>query len=325
MVSPERGQKNAAVFILKIITGQSGWFSLINTKPPDAGDSVCQTSGSGFHPTQPGITSVKNRLFLALTVNIKTLQRGLLLLVAGVMSAMAHASDVSVLSTVAFKPVFARLAEQYQANTGNTLHITYGTIASLKKQIDGGATADVIILSRPVLDALQAQGKVARGSIVNTGSSYVAIGIRAGAPRPDISTVEKLKLALLSAKSVSYADPAKGGASGVYFASVLRQLGIAEQLKNRTVLVPGAEAGEMVAKGRAEIAVAQASEIAAVPGTQVVGPLPGAFNRTIVFAAGTGATSTSPAAARALISLLNSPTGIAVLKSTGMDAAPDKP
>ncbi|MNG54585.1 molybdate transporter periplasmic protein [compost metagenome] len=238
---------------------------------------------------------------------------------------MAQASDVSVISTVAFKPAFARLAEQYQANTGNTLHITYGTIASLKKQIDGGATADVIILSRPVLDKLQEQGKVARGSVVNTGRSYVAIGVRAGATQPDISTVEKLKSALLPAKSVSYADPAKGGASGVYFAGVLRQLGIAEQLQNRTVLVPGAEAGEMVAKGRAEIAVAQASEIAAVPGTQVVGPLPGEFNRTITFAAGIGPTSTVPVAARALITLLNSPTGIAVLKSGGIDATPDKP
>ncbi|HGM5324764.1 TPA: molybdate ABC transporter substrate-binding protein [Serratia marcescens] len=268
---------------------------------------------------------MKNSLFLALTFNIKTVQRGLLLLLAGMMSTMAQAGDVSVMSTVAFKPALTRLAEQYQQDTGNTLHMTYGTIAGLKKQIDGGATADVIVLSRPVLDALQEQGKVARGSIVNTGSSYVAIGVRAGASQPDISTVEKLKSALLSAKSIAYADPAKGGASGVYFAGVLRQLGIAEQLKNRTVLVPGAEAGEMVVQGRAEIAVAQASEIAAVPGTQVVGPLPGEFSRTMIFAAGIGATSTAPAAARALITLLNSPTGIAVLKSGGMGAAPDKP
>ncbi|HHA1936110.1 TPA: molybdate ABC transporter substrate-binding protein [Enterobacter ludwigii] len=268
---------------------------------------------------------MKKSLFLALTVNIKTLQRGLLLLLAGMISSVAQAGEISVISTVAFKPAFARLAEQYQANTGNTLHITYGTIAGLKKQIEKGATADVYILSRPVLDELQEQGKVVRGSIVNIGSSYVAIGVRAGAPRPDISTTAKLKSALLSAKSVSYADPAKGGASGVYFAGVLRQLGIAEQLQNRTVLVPGAEAGEMVMSGRAEIAVAQASEIAAVPGMQVVGPLPGEFNRTIIFAAGIGATSTSPAEARALIALLNSPAGVAVLRAGGMDVAPARP
>ncbi|HGM5323932.1 hypothetical protein AAY84_04285 [Serratia marcescens] len=264
---------------------------------------------------------MKENLFVALTFNARMLQQGLLLLLAGMMSAMAQASDLNVMSTVAFKPAFAKLAKQYLQDTGTTLHITYGTIASLKKQIDGGATADVILLSRPVLDALQEQGKVTRGSIVNIGSSYVAIGVRAGTSKPDISTTEKLKTALLSAKSISYADPAKGGASGVYFASVIRQLGIAEQLKNRTVLVPGAEAGEMVVQGRAEIAVAQASEIAAVPGTQVVGPLPGAFNRTIIFAAGIGATSTASVAAHALITLLTSPIGVATLNAGGMDAA----
>ncbi len=178
-----------------------------------------------------------------------------------------------------------------------------------------------MILSRPVLDGLQTQGKVAKGSIVNLGSSYVAVGVRAGAPKPDISTAEKLKAALLAARSISYADPAKGGASGVYFAKVLDRLGIADQMKSRTHLVPGAEAGELVARGEVEMGIAQASEIAAVPGTQVVGPLPGDLNSAIVFAVGVGATSKDPAAARSLIELLTGPTGAAVLKSKGMDPA----
>lgn len=178
-----------------------------------------------------------------------------------------------------------------------------------------------MILSRPVLDALQAQGKVTQGSIVNVGSSYVAIGVRTGAPKPDISTAEKLKTALLATKSISYADPAKGGASGVYFAKVIDRLGIADQMKSKTVLVPGPEAGELVAKGEVERGVAQASEIAAVPGTQVVGPLPGDLNSAIVFAVGIGSTSKDPAAAKSLIELLTSPTGAAVLKSKGMDPA----
>ena len=138
---------------------------------------------------------------------------------------------------------------------------------------------------------------------------------------PDIGTVEQLKTALLAAKSISYADPAKGGASGVYFAKVIDRLGIAEQMKSKTVLVPGAEAGELVAKGEVEMGVAQASEIAAVPGAQVVGPLPGDLNSVIVFAVGIGSTSKDPAAARSLIELLTGPTGSAVLKSKGMDPA----
>jgi molybdate transport system substrate-binding protein len=233
----------------------------------------------------------------------------------------AVAADVKVMSTVALTPTLDELAPKYESGTGNKLTIVYSTIAELKKRIDAGETADVMILSRSVLDGLQTQGKIAQGSIANVGSSYVAIGVRTGAPKPDISTAEKLKAALLAAKSISYADPAKGGASGVYFAKVLDRLGITDQMKSKTVLVPGAEAGELVAKGEVEMGVAQASEIAAVPGAQVVGPLPGDLNSAIVFAVGIGSTSKDPAAAKSLIELLTGPAGAAVLKSKGMDPA----
>jgi molybdate transport system substrate-binding protein len=175
------------------------------------------------------------------------------------------------------------------------------------------------MLSRPVLDDLVKQGKVTQASVVNIAASYVAVGVRAGAPIPDISTAEKLKAALLATKSISYADPAKGGASGVYFAKVLERLGIAEQMKPKTKLVPNAQAGELVASGDAEMGVAQASEIAAVPGTQVVGPLPGELNNRITFTVGIGSTSQNPAAAKVLIDLMTSPAAAAVMKSKGMD------
>lgn len=232
----------------------------------------------------------------------------------------ASAAEVKVMSTVALTPALDELAPKYEAG-GNHLTIVYGTIAALKKQIDDGATADVLILSRPVLDDLQTQGKVTTNSIANVGTSYVAVGVRAGAPVPDISTAEKLKAALLATKSISYADPAKGGASGIHIAKVIDRLGITEQMKSKTILVPGAQAGELVAKGEAEMGVAQASEIAAVPGTTVVGPLPGEFNSQITFSAGVGATSQNPTAAKSLIELLTGPAGKAVLKSKGMDPA----
>jgi len=241
------------------------------------------------------------------------------LLALGVAAPAAHAAEVKVMSTVALTPTLDELIPKYESSSGNKLMIVYSTIADLKKRIDAGETADLMILSRPVLDDLQTQGKVAQGSIVNVGRSYVAIGVRAGAPQPDISTLEKLKAALLATKSISYADPAKGGASGVYFAKVLDRLGIADQMKSKTVLVPGAEAGELVAKGEVEMGVAQASEIAAIPGTQVVGPLPGDLHREMIFSVGIGSTSKDPGAAKSLIELLTSPTGAAVLKSKGMD------
>jgi molybdate transport system substrate-binding protein len=225
------------------------------------------------------------------------------------------------MSTVALTPTLDELIPKYESSSGNKLTIVYSTIADLKKRIDAGETADLMILSRPVLDDLQTQGKVAQGSIVNMGRSYVAIGVRAGAPQPDISTAEKLKAALLATKSISYADPAKGGASGVYFAKVLDRLGIADQMKSKTVLVPNAQAGELVAKGEVEMGVAQASEIAAVPGTQVVGPLPGDLHSEMIFSVVIGSMSKDPAAAKSLIELLTNPTGAAVLKSKGMDPA----
>lgn len=235
-------------------------------------------------------------------------------------AAGAHAAEVKVMSTVALTPTLNELKSKYESG-GNQLTVVYSTIAELKKRIEAGETADVMLLSRPALEDLQTQGKVAKGSVVNVGKSYVAVGVRTEAPSPDISTTEKLKAALLATKSISYADPAKGGASGVYFAKVLDRLGIADQMKSKTVLVPGAQAGELVAKGEVEMGVAQASEIASVPGAKVVGPLPGDLNSEIIFAAGVGATTKDPAAAKSLIDLLTGPTGAAVLKSKGMDPA----
>ncbi|HET7888893.1 MAG TPA: substrate-binding domain-containing protein [Bradyrhizobium sp.] len=230
----------------------------------------------------------------------------------------ALAAELKVMSTVALTPALDELKLGFESN-GNRLTIVYSTIAELKKRIDAGETADVIMLSRPVLDELARQGKVTEGSIVNIGMSYVAVGVRAGAPLPDISTAEKLKAALLATRSISYADPAKGGASGVYIAKVIDRLGIAEEMKPKTTLVPNAQAGELVARGEVEMGVAQASEIAAVPGTQVVGPLPGDLNSSIIFAIGAGSTSQSPSAAKALIELMTSPAALDVMKSKGMD------
>ena len=231
-----------------------------------------------------------------------------------------RAAEIKVMSTVALTPALDELAPKYESS-GNHLTIVYDTIAVLKKRIDGGETADVVILSHPILQELEDKGKVAKGSSVDIGASYVAVGVRAGAPLPDISTPEKLKAALLATKSISYADPSKGGASGIYIAKVIDRLGITDQMKDKTVLVPNAQAGELVARGEVEMGVAQASEIAAVPGTHVVGPLPGDLNSRIVFSVGIGSASQNAAAARSLIELLASPAGAAVLKSKGMDPA----
>ena len=187
------------------------------------------------------------------------------------------------MTSVALTSVFDEIAPQFQQATGNKLKIGFSLIADIKKRMIAGETADVIILSRPAMDDLQKLDKFAPGSVANIAGTPVAMAARAGTARPDISSVDALKRTLLDAKMIVYADPAKGGASGVYFAHVIDQLGIADQLKSKTILVPGAQSAELVAKGVAEIGVAQGSEILPVPGAQLVGPLPGQFASMTVF------------------------------------------
>ena len=172
-------------------------------------------------------------------------------------------------------------------------------------------------MSRPVIDELDKQEKFASGGITNIAGTPVALAIRAGAPKPDISTVDALNCTLLAAKSIVYADPAKGGAAGVYFARVVDRLGIADQLKSKIILVPGAQAPELVAKGDAEIGVAQTSEIVPVAGAEVLGPLPGEFASTTLFTAGIGATTKVPEAAKSLIQFLTGPVARPVLSAKG--------
>jgi molybdate transport system substrate-binding protein len=231
----------------------------------------------------------------------------------------ADAAEVKVLTSVALTSALDELAPQFERTTGNKLTIGYGLIADIRKRILEGETADVIILSRPVMDELQKQDKVGAGPITNVVGTAVSVAARAGGPKPDMSSVDAFKRSLLAAKSVVYADPAKGGASGVHFASVLDRLGIAEQMKPKTILVPGAQAADVVAKGEAELGVAQASEIVPVAGAQLVGPLPGEYGRVTVFSAGTGAGSKAPDAAKALIQFLTGPTAAPVFKSKGFE------
>jgi molybdate transport system substrate-binding protein len=237
--------------------------------------------------------------------------------VAMIGGAYAEPAEVKVLTSIALTSALDELAPQYERSTGNKLKIEYSLIADIKKRILAGETADVIMLSRPAMDDLQKQDKFAPGSVANVAGTPVAVTARAGAPKPDISSVDALKRTLLAAKSIVYADPAKGGASGVYFAHVVDQLGIADQLKSKTILVPGAQAAEVVAKGEAEIGVAQASEIVPVSGAQLVGPLPGEFASMTSFVAGIGISSKVPEAAKSLILFLNGPVAVLVFKSKG--------
>jgi molybdate transport system substrate-binding protein len=231
----------------------------------------------------------------------------------------ANGAEIKVLSSVALTSALDELAPIFERTTGNKLVIDYGVAIQLRERFLAGEAADVMILTRQLMDDLQKQGKLTTGSLMNLGGTAVAVTVRTGAPKLDISSVDAFKRALLSVKSVVYADPTKGGASGVYFARVIDRLGLTEQLKAKTILVPGAQAAEVVARGDAELGIGQASEIVPVSGAQLLGPLPGDIASVTVFAAGISAGTKAPEADMAFIQFLTGPVAAPLLKAKGFE------
>jgi molybdate transport system substrate-binding protein len=207
----------------------------------------------------------------------------------------------------------------FEKKTGHKLVIDYGLAAELKKRILDGERADLIILTRAMMEDLAKQNKLAADSLVNIAGTPVAVAARAGAPKPDIGTVDAFKAALLSAKSIVYADPAKGGLSGIVAAKAIERLGIVDRMKAKTILVPGAQSGDVVAKGEAELGIAQASEIVPVTGAELVGPLPGELGTMTRFTGGIGAESQAVSAVKALIEFLTGPDAAPSFKAKGFE------
>jgi ABC-type molybdate transport system substrate-binding protein len=169
--------------------------------------------------------------------------------------AVAEAAEVKLLCAVAMKSVLDELAPAFERSTGHRAIITYGTAGTLRDKIRNGEAFDAALLPTPFMDPLTAQGMIDSGSVTVVARSLVSVGVRAGSAKPDISTVPAFKRAMLEAKSISYADPAQGGGSGIQVARVLETLGIADVMKPKTKLVPGPESVDLVANGEAECRV----------------------------------------------------------------------
>src|SRR6476469_7190434 len=151
----------------------------------------------------------------------------------------AYAADIKIYATIGVKHSLEDLAARFEKTSGHKLAITWGTGAALAKRIQAGEQADLLVLTKQGLDTLSKDGKVVAGSERNLASSTLAVGIKKGAPRPDISTPEAFKATMLNAKSVAYPDPAGGGLSGVYFAQLAERMGFAEQLKSKAKFPAG--------------------------------------------------------------------------------------
>ena len=235
-----------------------------------------------------------------------------------VAAATAQAGEVRVISAGAVKSIITDLAQVYEKETGNKVVMEFGPMGFVSQKL-ASDPADVVIMSDSVIEDTIGKGGVVAGSRTDIARTGMGVGVRAGAPLPDISTVDGFKRAVLEAKSIVYVDPASGATSGVHFASVLQKLGIAEQVKPKTKLVPGGYPAELVAKGEVDLVVHQISEILPVKGVTLVGPLPKDVQKVTVYAAGVASKSTSTELARGFIAFITRPASKAKLAEAGLD------
>ena len=256
---------------------------------------------------------MKTRLLVAAT-NIGFM----FLLVGGI---AAQAAEVKVLSAIGIQEVMEDLGPKFERATGHTLAITFGSLGAVVKRVQDGETSDVVIIPRQGIDRFVKDGKAVAANVTVLARSGIGVAVRKGAPKPDISSPEALKRTLLAAKSITYTDPALGGASGIHFAKVLERLGIANEMKSKTVFAagPGAAVGVLVAKGEAEIGVHQIHEFIPVAGIEIVGPLPGDLQETIVFSAAIMTGAKDAGASKALVNFLCTPEAATVIKAKGME------
>ena len=232
----------------------------------------------------------------------------------------AEAAEVKVMAGIAMRAVWEELAPQFERATGHKLLIWYGFTGAIRERMEAGETFDVAVFGKGSLDEYTKQGKIAADT--HTAIARVGMGMaaRAGAPKPDISSVEAFKRVLLDAKSVTYQT---NGAPGIHMTSVFRRLGITEQMKAKYRRLEGKQQSTLprVASGEAEFGFTFTNEILVARGVELVGPLPLELQRYSLFTAGIGTAARGPAAARALIAFLRSPPAVEVIKAKGMEPA----
>ena len=225
-------------------------------------------------------------------------------------------AEIKVLSTHAALDVLDALGPKFERTSGHRLSIGYDPAKAIKRRIDDGAAFDVAIVTRPVFDALVAEGRLLPETRADIGRSGLGVSVRKDAAAPDIATAEAFKRALLAAASVVRSTD---GASGQYFETLLDRLGIAEAMRGKIVMGPSGRVAELVARGEAAMAVQQIPELLPVAGAQYVGPFPPELQLYTVFSAGVATASRQRDAAKAFIDAITTPEAVALFKAAGLD------
>ena len=257
---------------------------------------------------------MRRRLFLARAVALGITS---ILLFTG----LAKAAEVRVVSSGGFAAAYRALAPEFERTTGNTLVTGWGpsmgdTPEAVPARLQRGEPIDVLIMVGYALDDLVKQGKVVADSRVDLARSGIGVVVRAGAPKPDISSVDALRRTLLAAKSIAYSD----SASGVYISTeMFKRLGIADQVASKARMIPAEPVGAVVARGEAEIGFQQISELKPITGIDLVGPLPPEVQQYTIFSAGIVVGAKEPEAGKALIRFLASPAAAPAIMESGME------
>ena len=240
------------------------------------------------------------------------------------LSSAASAAEVRVMISGGLTAAYKALVPEFERATGHTVLTAYGpsmgtTQNAIPVRLERGEPVDVLIMVGYALGDLAKQGKVVPDSRVDLVKSPIGVAVKSGTPKPDISSAEALKRALLAAKSVAYSD----SASGVYVSTeMFGKLGIADEMKDKARKIPATPVAEIVARGDAEIGFQQISELLPVAGVDIVGPLPPELQKITTFSAGIATLSKEPDAGRALIKFLTSPAASAVIVKSGMEPIP---
>jgi molybdate transport system substrate-binding protein len=226
---------------------------------------------------------------------------------------------IHVMSGGAPKEVFALLAPKFEQQTGNKVKFIYAVITELQEKLGAGATADVLVLPMPVLDSLAKDGKVRADSRATLGTVGISVVVKEGASRPDISSKEKFRDAMLAARSIVHATPGKTP-SGTHMSKVMEQLGIAETMAKKAILKPALDGGvQSVTAGQAEIGIYPASEVVGVKGLTIVGPLPAEINLEIVYGAAVTTDSATSKVASAFVKFMAAPESRPAWKEGGFE------
>ena len=231
----------------------------------------------------------------------------------------AEAAEVKVIAGSGMRAVMEEFGPQFERATGHKLVVWYGISGTIKRRMAAGEAFDLFVSGRDGVDEYTKQGKIAADTRTAIARVGMGMGVRAGAPKPDISSVDAFKRALLNAKSVTY-NPE--GVTGIHLARVFERLGIAEQMKAKSKpqqVTKGAL--QAVADGEAELAFFLTTTLLAVRGVELVGPFPPELQRYVVYIAGLSTAAEQPEAAKALIKFLTSPAATAVIKAKGMEPA----